>query len=77
MVRKIISNLPWNEKIKVLRTAKGWTQAEAAEICSTNQKMYWNWEKGKNYPRIHSQRIISRAYNVHISEIFSQRSKEL
>lgn len=67
---KLINNLPWNKKIEVLRVANNWTQQEAAEKCNTNQKMYWNWEKGINYPRKKSQISIARAYRVKIKDIF-------
>lgn len=70
IIKKVISNLSWNKKIEILRVANSWTQEEAAEKCNTNQKMYWNWENGKNYPRKKSQMLIAKAYNVKVEEIF-------
>lgn len=70
IIKKVINNLPWNKKIEILRVANSWTQEEAAEKCKTNQKMYWNWEKGKNYPRKKSQILIAKAYNVKVEDIF-------
>lgn len=70
---EILANLSWNKKMEVLRTAKGWTQTEAAEKCGTNQKGYWEWEKGNRYPRLNSRRAISRAFGVSEKEIFSEQ----
>lgn len=69
-IGRIVSDLPWYKKMEVLRITNSWTQEEAAEKCRTNQKMYWSWEKGKNYPRKRSQCTIANAYNVRVEEIF-------
>lgn len=66
----VINALAWNKKMEVLRTVKGWTQEEAADKCNTNQKMYWSWEKGINYPRKKSQTSIASAYKVKVEDIF-------
>ncbi|WP_315115498.1 helix-turn-helix transcriptional regulator [uncultured Clostridium sp.] len=71
-MKKLINDLPWNTKLKILRIAKGWTQSEAAKRCCTNQKMYWSWENGKSYPRMNSQVLISQVYDVKRMEIFTQ-----
>ena len=63
--------LPWNKRIEMLRVLKGWTQKETAEKCNTNQKVFWNWEVGENYPRKNSQVAIATAFGVQIEEIFS------
>lgn len=76
-MKKLVSDLPWNEKLKILRTVRGWTQEEAAKRCCTNQKMYWSWENGRNYPRVNSQILISNAYKVKRIEIFSQKLSEI
>ncbi|AYF54530.1 helix-turn-helix transcriptional regulator [Clostridium botulinum C] len=57
-------------KLKVLRVINNWTQEEAAKRCNTNQKIYWNWEMGKSYPRRKSRGYISRAYGVDVEDIF-------
>ena len=66
----IFLGLPWNKKIEVLRVIKGWSQEKAAEKCFTNQKTYWNWEKGVVYPRKNSIRAICQAFNINENEIF-------
>lgn len=69
-ISKIISSLSWNKKIEVFRAINNWTQEEAAKRCNTNQKMYWSWENGRNYPRKNSQMSIAKAYGVDIRDIF-------
>ena len=71
MIQKLLNGLTWNKKIEILRIANNWTQEEAAKRCSTNQKMYWSWEKGKNYPRKSNQKLIAKAYKVKVEDIFS------
>lgn len=66
----LIKNLKWNKKLEIFRTIKGWSQAEVAKKCNTNQKAYWNWETGKNYPRGNSRIAIARAFGVSENEIF-------
>ncbi|WP_096635795.1 helix-turn-helix transcriptional regulator [Clostridium cochlearium] len=70
IIKGFNKKLPWNKKIEILRVANSWTQVEAAERCNTNQKIYWSWEKGKNYPRKKSQDSIARAYGVQVEDIF-------
>lgn len=70
----IITNLPWNKKIKVLRTIKGWSQEEAADKCFTNQKTYWLWESENStaYPNKNSRRAIANAFGVSEEDIFEK-----
>lgn len=75
-ISTIMSNSAWNKKIEILRIAKGWSQEEAAEHCGTNQKQYWNWEKGKSFPRNNSQKAIANAFGVPVSEIFPKEDTQ-
>lgn len=70
MVQSLINGLSWNKKLEVLRVVNNWTQEEAATRCNTTQKMYWSWEKGRNYPRRYNQKLIAKAYKVKIKDIF-------
>lgn len=63
--------LPWNEKLKILRAMKGWTQEEAAEQCCTHKKVYWLWEKGKSNPRKGTKKLISNAFGVDEKFLFN------
>lgn len=67
---ELFKKLPWNKKIEILRTMKGWTQEETAEKCYTGQRTYWAWEKGNRYPRKNSRRAISQAFQLNEEEIF-------
>lgn len=67
---EIVVNAPWYKKIAILRILKGWTQKEAAIKCGTDQRIYWNWENGKYFPRNISRRAIAKAFGVSVDEIF-------
>lgn len=69
-IDKLMHNLTWNKKMELLRRANNWTQEDAAKRCNTNQKMYWNWEKGRNYPRKKSQAFIANAFKAKVEDIF-------
>jgi transcriptional regulator with XRE-family HTH domain len=65
-----LDTMPWNQRMKILRTLKGWSQEEAANKCNTNQKVYWSWETAKRYPRKNSRTAIARAFGVTEAELF-------
>ncbi|MEN6490207.1 MAG: helix-turn-helix transcriptional regulator [Smithella sp.] len=69
-VETLFKSMSWNKKLEMLRTAKGWSQEEAADRCGTTKKNYWLWETGKNYPRNVSRRYIGMAFEVSQEEIF-------
>lgn len=73
---KLINELPWFEKIRILRVAKGLSQEKAATKCMTNQKMWWNWETGKNYPRKINRHAIAKTFGVDVEDIFPDDTKE-
>lgn len=77
MTQQIFNSVPWYRKMKLLRVAKGWSQREAAEKCLTNQKAYWNWEKGKRYPRRSSRKVMCDAFGVETEEIFSDKDNDV
>jgi DNA-binding XRE family transcriptional regulator len=70
IMSKLLNSVTWNKKMELLRIVNNWTQEEAAKKCNTNQKMYWSWEKGKNYPRKRSQILIAGAFDVKVNDIF-------
>lgn len=70
-LKTVITSASWNEKIKLLRIAKGWTQNKAADRCGAAQKAYWDWEKGKRYPRLNNRRAIAMAFGVTEKDIFN------
>lgn len=71
-MKEQLQQLSWNERIKALRAAKGWSQYKAAEECCTVQKAFWSWEQGKVYPRKSSRKVIARALGVKEELIFKE-----
>lgn len=67
---KGVKHLPWNKKIQILRIANNLTQKEAAVKCCTNQKGFWQWEKGKSHPNEKNQKLIATVFNVTVEYIF-------
>lgn len=74
MLEKLLE-VSWNKKMELLRSSKNWGQREAAEKCCTNQKAYWSWEAGVNYPRKNSRRAIAQAFGVSEQDIFGDEKK--
>jgi transcriptional regulator with XRE-family HTH domain len=71
-INALIQNMPWNEKMEILRAVMKWSQNEAAERCGTTKKNYWLWASGKCYPRRNSRKAIAAAFNVPLKEIFER-----
>lgn len=67
--------LPWNEKIKLLRVARNWSQQEAAVLLGTTQKNLWLWEKCKSYPRPENRKAIASVFNISEGEIFPSKTR--
>jgi len=59
------------ENLKRLRTAKGWTQAEAAEKADVPFRSYQNWEVGIREPRIDALPRLARAFGVSLDELLA------
>lgn len=64
-----------NKKIQELRTQKGLTQEDLAEILFVSRTAISKWESGRGYPNIDSLKAISEYFSVTIDELLS--SKEL
>jgi transcriptional regulator with XRE-family HTH domain len=62
--------LPWNQRLKMLRTLHGWSQEETANKCNVNQKVYWSWEIAERFPQKNSRIAISKAFNVPEYDLF-------
>jgi transcriptional regulator with XRE-family HTH domain len=76
-IGKIVTGMPWNKKIEILRITRGWSQDEAAAKCNTGTKVYWLWENGKSYPRNNSRRSIAMAFEVPETDIFSIEENDI
>lgn len=58
------------EKIATLRRENKMTQRELAEIINVSDKVISKWETGRTLPDVEAIMILSKTFNVPISEIF-------
>jgi len=70
-----INSLSWNERLRLLRAVKDWSQEKAADMCGTQQKTYWDWEKGKRFPHKNNRKAIANAFGVTEADIFGESLK--
>jgi len=61
----------FNEKLKELRSSRGLTQEELAEVLFVSRTAISKWESGRGYPGIDSLREISDFFSVTIDELLS------
>ena len=64
------------DNLRRLRTAKGWTQAEAAEKASVPFRSYQNWEVGIREPRLDVLPRLARAFGVTLDELLAGQGEE-
>lgn len=65
------SALEWYERMSYLRRIHGFTQEQAAALCLTNHKNYWQWERGRVKPNLENQKVIAIAFGVTVAMIFN------
>lgn len=65
------SVMEFNEKLKELRTSRGFTQEELAEALFVSRTAISKWESGRGYPSIDSLKEISGFFSVTIDELLS------
>ncbi len=58
------------EKIRQLRTDRGITQSELAQMLFVSAQAVSKWETGKSVPNIQMLPVISKVFEVPISELF-------
>lgn len=58
--------------LKDLRTEKGYTQGELAEILNVSHQAVSRWEKGDNLPDVFKLSELARLYNVSMEELLRQ-----
>lgn len=51
-------------RLKELRTEKGYTQKQLAELIETTDDSIFSWEKGRSQPSIDFIRALCRLFNV-------------
>ena len=65
------SVMEFNEKLKELRSSRGLTQEELAEVLFVSRTAVSKWESGRGYPSIDSLKEISTFFSVTIDELLS------
>ena len=63
--------MEFNEKLKELRSSRGLTQEELAEVLFVSRTAISKWESGRGYPSIDLLREISDFFSVTIDELLS------
>ena len=63
--------MEFNEKLKELRSSRGLTQEELAEVLFVSRTAISKWESGRGYPSIDSLKAISTYFSVTIDELLS------
>jgi transcriptional regulator with XRE-family HTH domain len=63
--------------IREMREEHGWSQFELAARIGVTPSAVYNWERGKNEPRLSQMRALSRAFDVSMDDIaMTENDKE-
>ena len=57
------------EKIKDLRTAKGWTKKDLADMLTTSYNNVRHWEVGRNDPSVFFCILLADVFDVTLDEL--------
>lgn len=67
-----------NEKLKLARLKRGWSQEEAAGQARVSFRAYWNWENGLANPNFGSRRALQEAFGCAAEDLgFGKQSDEI
>lgn len=61
-----------NEKIRLVREAKGMTRKEVAEGVQTTDKTVMNWESGKTEPKASELKMLAETMGITINELLGE-----
>ena len=61
--------MEFHEKLKELRTARGLTQEELAELLFVSRTAVSKWESGRGYPNIDSLKALSAFFTVSLDKL--------
>ncbi|MBP5379690.1 MAG: helix-turn-helix transcriptional regulator [Ruminococcus sp.] len=64
------------ERLEALRLAKGYSQAELAELVNISQPSYWAYEKGISIPHKNTQIQLARVLGVSVDELMKDDPKK-
>jgi transcriptional regulator with XRE-family HTH domain len=74
-VEKSIATL-FKKRLKELRTARGWTQEQAAERCGIGYKLFQLYELGvKDNPGLLTLAKIANGFGLEVHELLAPSSK--
>ena len=65
-----------NDKIRLIREAKGLTQEQIAEKLEMSPNAYGNIERGDNDPKLSKLQKIAEIFEIDLSELISLSEKE-
>jgi transcriptional regulator with XRE-family HTH domain len=65
-----------NDKIRLIREAKGLTQEQVAEKMEMSPNAYGNIERGDNDPKLSKLQKIAEIFEIELSELISLSEKE-
>lgn len=57
-------------KLKAKRQKEGLTQVEVAEKANTSIRSYKSYESGERFPRVDTAKLIAKALNSTVDELF-------
>jgi len=55
--------------VREMREERGWSQFELAGRIGVTPSAIYNWERGKNEPRLSQLRALSRVFGVSMDDI--------
>jgi transcriptional regulator with XRE-family HTH domain len=64
-----------NEKIRLIRETKGFTQEQVAEKLGISSSVYGDIERGENDPKLSKLQKIAEAFDVQLSELVDLSDK--
>ena len=70
-VNKEETNKKIGDRIKELRTQKGWSQSDLARACDKDRQAIERLENGKTNPTIFSLFEVSKALNIKVKDLIN------
>ena len=61
------------EKLKVLRTGKGWTQEKLAKELYVSRSAVAKWEQGRGYPSVETLEKIAEIFEYPLDNLFEEK----
>lgn len=65
----------FGKNLKVFRAIYGDTQTDLAKKLGVSLVSVSNWEKGKNFPQMHTIEKLTALYNCTVDDLLKERNK--